>query len=336
MQDERENEENEEGKKKKRRFRLFDSQREGKGVSKEEANLPPNLKKFFILYKRDFSRLLSVNILMVLGNFPLIFPILAFSGIFSVSFVSPASAAYPVLAGMLEKTGLSAPMLALNGVLGGLSSGHAFRPIAYVFMGLGFLTLFTWGCVNVGTTYLLRNMVKGDPVFMWSDFFYAIKRNFKQAFFYGIIDLLLLAIAPVNVLILSQGSGFFNGILFWANIFIALLYFTMRFYIYIQMVTFDLSVRKILKNSLIFAIVGFKRNILAFLGILILVAIDILLSTSGILLALGIALPLVMLFANGAYMSTYAAYFKIKELMIDPATDGQSADEGSGSPTGED
>ena len=334
MQDERENET--EGKKKKRRFRLFDSQREGKGVTKEEANLPPNLKKFFILYKRDFSRLLTVNIFMVLGNFPLLFPILALSGIFSVDYVSPASAAYPVFAGLLNQTGLSAPLLALNGVLGSLAAGHAFRPVAYVFMGLGLLTLFTWGPVNVGTTYLLRNMVKGDPVFMWSDFFYAVKRNFKQAFFFGIFDLILLALVPVNVLILSQNSGFFNGILFWANIFIALLYFTMRFYIYIQMVTFDLSIRKILKNSLIFAIVGFKRNILAILGIAILVAIDILLSTSGILLALGIALPLVMLFANGAYMAAYAAYFKIKELMIDPVTaDSQPGEDGDGSPAGD-
>ena len=63
--------------KKKKRFKLFDTQREGRGVSKEEANLPPNFKKFFILYKRDFTRLLSVNIFMVLGNFPAFFLIIA-------------------------------------------------------------------------------------------------------------------------------------------------------------------------------------------------------------------------------------------------------------------
>lgn len=320
---------------KKRRFRLFDSQREGKGVTKEEAALPPNLKKFFILYKRDFSRLITVNIFMVLGNFPLLFPLLALSGIFSVDYVAPASPVYPVWAGLMEQVGLTPATAPLNGIFGAMASGQAFMPIAYVFFALGGLTLLTWGCVNVGTTYILRNMVKGDPVFMWSDFFYAIKRNFKQAFFFGIFDAILLCLAPINVLILSQNGGFLNGMMFWANIFIALLYFFMRFYIYIQMVTFDLSIRKILKNSLIFAIVGFKRNLLALIGILLLVVLEILISTTGILLALGIALPLVLLFANGAYMSTYAAYFKIKELMIDPVAsnednieDAQPSEEG--------
>ena len=37
------------------------------------------------------------------------------------------------------------------------------------------------------------------------------------------------------------------------------------------MVTFDLKIFKIIKNSLIFSLLGIKRNILAFLGIIILV-----------------------------------------------------------------
>ncbi|MBP3436589.1 MAG: DUF624 domain-containing protein [Clostridia bacterium] len=308
----------EEETKKKKRFKLFDSQREGKGVSKEEANLPPNLKKFFILYKRDFGRLLTVNMFMVLGNFPIFFLALAFSGILSYDFVSPALDAFPVFQALVAQEGLSAPLLALGGIIGVYTPAASFKPIAYVFMGLGLLLFFTWGIVNVGTTYILRNMVKGEPVFMWSDFWYAVKRNFKQAFPFGMLDLLLLGLLPVNVLILSQYSGFLNGILFWMNIFIAIIYITMRFYIYIQMVTFNLSIRKILKNALIFSIVGFKRNFMAFLGICILVFIHLALAYSGIFLGLAIILPLVLLFSNGAYMTTYAAYFKIKELMIDP------------------
>ena len=159
-----------------------------------------------------------------------------------------------MFAGFLNHTGYTAPMLAINGILGAHTMGSAFGPLAYVFLGLGSLVLFTFGCVNVGTAYILRNMVKGDPVFMWSDFFYAIKRNFKQAFFFGIFDLLLILIIPVNVYLLSQNGGFFNGVLFWLNIVIGFVYATMRFYIYLQMVTFDLSIRKILKNSLIFSI----------------------------------------------------------------------------------
>ena len=137
-------------------------------------------------------------------------------------------------------------------------------------------------------------------------------------FFFGIFDLLLIAMIPTNILLLSQGSGFFNGLVFWLNIVIGILYLMMRCYIYLQMITFDLSIRKILKNSLIFAFIGFKRLILAFLGNLLLIFIVLGLAYSGAMLALAIVLPLTILLSNCAYMTTYAAYFKIKEIMIDP------------------
>ena len=86
------------------------------------------------------------------------------------------------------------------------------------------------------------------------------------------------------------------------------------------MVTFKLSVFKILKNSLIFSLLGFKRNVLAFLGIIfcIFIVIIFLFGVGGILVPLAIAAPLAMLFATMAFMKVYASYFKIKEIMIDP------------------
>ena len=316
---------------KKKRFKLFDTQREGKGVSKEEANLPPGLKKFFILYKRDFGRLLTVNILMVLGNFPLLFLMIGLSGILNLNFATHASQPYTVFSAIFSNAvvseSLSAPLLALNGIIGAPTLGTLYTPAAYVFVGIGALVVFTFGFVNVGTTYLLRNMVMGEPVFIWSDFWYAVKRNLKQGFFFGILDVILLALIPINVMILSQNSGFFQGVLFWLNIVIGLLYVMMRCYVYLQMITFDLSIYKILKNSLIFSFIGFKRLILAFLGNLVLILLVISLAYSGAMLSLAIALPLTVLFSNCAYMTTYAAYFKIKEVMIDPysAPSNQSA-----------
>lgn len=310
-----------EEKPKKKRFKLFDTQREGKGVSKEEANLPPRLKKFFILYRRDFGRLLSVNILTVLGNFPLIFLVIALSGVFNLEFAAHGTQPYTVFSAIFSQEGMSAPMLALGGILGAPTLGSVYTTPTYIFIGIGCLALFTFGLVNVGTTYLLRNMVMGEPVFIWSDFWYAIKRNLKQGFFFGILDALLLLLVPTNVMILSQGSGFWSGLLFWLNLVIAFLYLMMRCYIYIQMITFALPIRKILKNSFIFAFIGFKRLILAFLGNLVLILITFALAYSGAMLALAIALPLTILFSNCAYMTTYAAYFKIKEVMIDPYDD---------------
>ena len=186
---------------KKKRFKLFDTQREGKGITKEQANLPPNLKKFFILYRRDFSRLLSVNMLFVLGNFPVFFLLLPLSGMFSVNFATPFMSAAPLFFGVTAgaEAGMSAPQLALNGILGAQTGASTYLPIAYLFFGLSLLTLFTFGLVNVGTAYVLRNMIKGDPVFVWNDFWYAVKRNFKQGFLFGILDLFLLVLLPFNI-----------------------------------------------------------------------------------------------------------------------------------------
>ena len=61
---------------------------------------------------------------------------------------------------------------------------------------------------------------------------------------------------------------------------------------------------------------------MAVFGMLILIALNFLIFLY--VQPLGIVLPLVVTISNCAFMTTYAAWFKIKEIMIDPY---QSADE---------
>ena len=87
------------------------------------------------------------------------------------------------------------------------------------------------------------------------------------------------------------------------------------------MITFDLKVGKLIKNSLIFALLGFKRNILAFLGLIIMLLIMFIMifGIGGALLPIGIAIPLVILFSGASFMADFAAWFKIHDVMIAPA-----------------
>ncbi len=306
---------------KKKRFKLFDTQREGKGVSKADVYTKTDLKGFFIKYKECFGRLFSINILMVLGNFPLIFVLLAMSTFTRILYLTPATESFPVLHGLfLEQTEISASNLVTAGIEGLQIEANAMTTWTYVFFALGGLVLFTFGMVNAGTTYLLRNMVQGEPAFT-SDFFYAVKRNWKQALPYGILDAILLFLIPFNLVTLfGSGTDVFSGIMGGINLAFAIIYFFMRFYIYLQMVTFDLSIGKILKNSLIMTMLGMKRNLVAGLGILCLVILDLLLlfAFNGIFAAAAILMPLVLLFSSGAFMAMYAAYFVVKRIMIDP------------------
>lgn len=301
----------------KKRFNIFDlSNREGKGVKKEDVITEPNLKGFFSAYKRKFGRLLSVNIFMVMGNFPFLFAVVALAGYFNPVTTTARSHVFPLLHGVsLHEP--SPVLAALHGIYGLQTEITHFSTVSYILLGLSGLVLFTFGLVNVGTTYLLRNMVKGTPVFMWSDFWYAVRRNWKQGLIMGIMDLVFMVVIGYDIVFFYFNLGFslFN-VLYFVSLAMAVLYFFMRFYIYILMVTFDLSLFKIIKNAFIFAILGFKRNILAALGIGILCYLNYLVVL--LVFPLGIMLPFVLTLSNGAFMACYAAYFKIKEIMIDP------------------
>lgn len=308
---------------KKRKFKFFDTQREGRGVEKSDVYTKPDLKGFFIRYKTYFTRLLSVNLLMVFGNFPIVFALIALSTLTRIVYLTPAAESFPLLHGLLlHDAEFSLGALVSSGIEGLQIEASAMTPLTYVLFGLSALVIFTFGIVNVGTTYLLRNMVKGDPVFIWSDFIYAIRRNWKQALPFGILDAILLALIPFDLFYLFTTPNAAGGLFLGATIVIALVYFWMRFYIYMQMVTFDLPLFKILKNSLLFTLLGFKRNLIATLGIALLVLLNFLLAFGffGVLSAAAILFPIVLLFSNGAFMAAYASYYKMKEIMIDPYT----------------
>ena len=310
-----------ENNKKKKRFKLFDFQKEGKGVSKNEIALEPGLKRFFICYKNNFSKLVSVNIFFVLGNFPILFLIAALSGVSKNEVFLPLSDFFQNVNGIIQADGVTPYKLSLFALEGLQNQTYANTVFTYILYGIGALTLFTFGPVNASTAYIIRNMVSGEPVFVWTDFWYAFKRNLKVSLVFGIIDAGISALLIFNIYSLITGtSAFFASMLFWSNVVIALVYFFMRYYIYVQMVTFKLSIFKILKNSLIFTLLGLKRNFMALLGIILLLIFEVLFlfGSGGLLIPIAVAAPLAILFSTFAFMKVYASYFKIKEIMIDP------------------
>ncbi len=305
----------------KKKLQLFDLQREGRGISKNEKLSESCLKRFFITFKNNFGKLLYVNIYMVLGNFPALFLIAVLSGATKTSSFIPSSDIFQNFSGIFAIEGTSPHLMSLYAMEGLQSNILLNTPLSYLFYGIGALTLFTFGPVNVGTAYILRNIAKGEPVFIWADFWYAIRRNWKQALLLGFIDGLINAVLIFNIYITIQTTvDVLTSMMFWANVILIILYFFMRCYFYVQLVTFDLTIFKILKNSLIFSLIGLKRNIMAFLGVALCVLLEIMFifSVGGALVPFAVAAPLALLFAAMAYMKVYAAYFKIKEIMIDP------------------
>ncbi len=304
------------------RLRLVNFDKDGKGVSKNQTDLGPGFKKFFISFWNNFGKLVSVNIFFVLGNFPLLFLIINLSGYFKKEYLTPFSDLFQNIAGIFTAEGGYTPYKMTLYALEGLQhQSLANTTVNYIFYGIGALTLLTFGLVNVGTAYIVRNMIKGEPIFVWTDFWYSVKRNYRQALPFGAIDAAILALLIWNLAtLITTTAQFFLSMLFWSNVVLFIVYFFMRYYIYVQMVTFKLSIYKMIKNSLIFAILGFKRNILAFLGIIFLLLFELVLmfGTGGILVPFAVAAPLAILLSAMSFIKVYAAYPKIKQYMIDP------------------
>lgn len=302
--------------KRKKKFNLFNLAKDGKGVRKEDVIKDLNFVNFFKLYFRRFGQIFWVNLFMVFGNFPIWFGLLGVSGNVGVESRLHENVLYPILRAAM--TGGTTPVTAaLSGVIGQRQVNYILTTPAYVLIGLSALTIFTFGIVNCACAYVLRNMVKADPLFLPQDFFYAIKRNWKQALPMGILDALIIGLLVYDVIFFYYNStSFLRTAMFFFAVVLALIYYSMRRYIYIMMVTFSLSLPKLFKNAFIFAMINWKRNLVAILGTAAVVALWGYLSF--IFLPIGAVGLLFILFSTCAFIGTYAAWPKIKNVMIDP------------------
>ena len=302
---------------KKKRRGLFSSyEKDGKGIEKDDVITKYDFLSFFKLYFRRFIKLIWVNALYIVGNFPIFFLLLALSGLLSKVGVTPSSEVFPVINGIHIASGEFAPSFAaLLGIHGQMTPIYANTIATYILYGLSALLIFTFGPVNAACTYIVRNLVRGEHVFMWEDFKTTIKNTWKQAIPMGILDLLMLGMCTYSLYMYYYNYANYY-IMFYSMLLVFMLYAFMRFYVYTLMVTFDLKFFQILKNAAIFTILGFGRNFLLFCGCVMLVMFTIWLGT--LFVPLAVISIFIMLFSGCAYMGMYAAWPKIQKYMIDP------------------
>ena len=137
------------------------------------------------------------------------------------------------------------------------------------------LPIVTIGPATAGLMYVLRNVSNERPTFMVADFFDAFKKNFKQGFVVGVLHLLLSFIDGFGIWFYyswattNTESPVFGMIALVVALTIGFVILFASFYVYLMMVTCDLSIKALIKNSLILALAGFKTNIITTLAILL-------------------------------------------------------------------
>lgn len=229
------------------------------------ADLPKNrLDLFFDVVKMRFMGLISVNLLYVLFLLPLI--LFTLFSYFAV----------------VQKT-------AIDGQIDPEMIKSYFNTYLLVFIPLYTIA----GPAKAGIHYVLRNWSWGEQAYPVKDFFKEFKRSWKKG---AAVNLL------VGVLIYAVWFWFYNFVendesnlrfVFIIGIgLIALLYFLMSIYIYPIMVTYDLPLSKVLKNSSVFGLMLAPRNILVLLcmaAVIIIAAVIFQVSTV-IILVMGFSL----------------------------------------------
>ena len=305
-----------------KKFSLF-RKKEPKGVTKEEVeieeNSPRNVKLFFKLLKRNFSKLLTLNLFMLFMVIPIVIGFYVYlQGPMTESKTSVLS---PTLFGVSLISDSPAVALMKTTFGFGTSIPAANSPVFIIIGVLALILAITWGWQNIGATYILRSMVRGEPVFMWSDYFYAIKKNMKQGFFVGLLDFVFMCVLGFDIFFFSGISGsFWQDVMYFCTIGLAVIYCIMRYYLYLMLITFDLSTFKLLKNSLIFTALGVKRNLAASLGVILMALLNFVLAVllMQINVIVFVILPFVYFLPVSAFMTAYAAYPNIKKYMVDP------------------
>lgn len=195
----------------------------GPGVSKNPDDKLP-VFKFFGVYFSHFSRLIMLNFIYIVAFLP-------FAAIMLVEhYFGNNTLVYYII--------FYAAFILLGGAI--------------------------YGPATCGFTKIVRNISCERPIFLWHDFWKAYKSNFKQGAVMGMIDMAFIAAMaaafPLYYSMASQSSVFY--IPFLICLVCSVIFVMMHFYIYLLIVSTNLSLWKILKNSFFLTSIEIKISVI--------------------------------------------------------------------------
>ncbi len=276
-------------------FGLFDYSKPGPGVPKD-APPKPSFYVFFEILQRKFWNLIKINMMFVLFNLPALvlgmFIMLAFfPNILPDAFESGDSLMYDII-------------------------------VKYALLTLMMcVPMITTGPAQAGFTYILRNYAREEHAFLWSDFKETALKNFKQSSIVSVINfaatfLILFSIRAYWVLIGTGGIANLPGTIGLAIMVMVLIVLAcMNIYIYPMMVTFELTLKQLYKNALIFAIIKFLPNLLILIlnSFIVLLSFGLIISFNPVI---GLFPYVLLTLSLTGFILNFYAYPKLKKYML--------------------
>ncbi len=185
------------------------------------------------------------------------------------------------------------------------------------------------GPFTAGASYVMRNWARDEHSFVWADFKYAMKQNWKQALLYSIIDGLFPLVAYLCIYFYSGMAG--GSALFYLPaaiiVIVYVLWSLVKMAIPPMMVSYELKFSQIIKNSLLITLAVLPKAILTKLITLIipliLIAVNLFIpGAASWATAIAIALYAILLLSfNRLVIASYtnAAFEKYINPMIEGA-----------------
>ncbi len=187
------------------------------------------------------------------------------------------------------------------------------------------LPVVTRGLAEAGMAYVTRSYARRKPVFFPSDFFDTIKKNWKQSLAFGLFELIVGALIGFSMYYYFMSAAlkvnFGTVIALAIALYVTLTFVFMRYYAYLQIITFKFKFKQILKNSLLFAAGGIKRNLVITGALLVpYTLLALLIWFVDLRLGLGVffVVYLLMFPAFRSFLIQFTVFPVVKKAIIDP------------------
>lgn len=267
-------------------FGLFGNyDKPGPGVSKDE---PPKAApvRFFEILLRKFSKLVQINLIFMIPTI-IACVLMVLIYFFPTHFVIQIS-------GITQIDGWATFMVPLP---------------------LVFLSPFC-----AGLTIVTRNFAREEHAFVWSDFWEAVKLNWKYFLLNGFLCYLAYTILGFSIIYYYNmaATEWLYYVPLWLCVVIGVVFLFAQYYLPVMFVTFDLKFTHAYKNALIFTVAGFGRNILL---TVILAAMFIALMNLPLLnitLLIYVLLFVFFLFSFVSFLVNFTVYSLIDRYLIQP------------------
>lgn len=183
------------------------------------------------------------------------------------------------------------------------------------------IPIVTIGPALAGMTRVLRNLSLDKNAFIFHDFWKGFTQNLKQSLPVGLLDILVV-ISTVTALHVypqlaenAESGGFIYTAMCAISVSFAFVLFMMNFYLFPMIVTTELSLKNIFKNSFFLTCLGLKKNFITLIIVVLLIsvlAVMFLLSPLSVII-----LPFWPITFIG-FVIVYNSYPQIQKYVINP------------------